>query len=131
MNRREMLKRVVGVSAVLGAAPVVAKLNASMPPNMNGAYNVPCAPTASQMPLDVRTPAQVYADEVDTQAERFLWRTENPVTEKRYNFSEGISKDALERLHKKLTAKGLPIPALQMFGSKAGVVIDGSPVLIY
>ena len=136
MNRREMLKRVVGVGAVLSAAPVVAKLGASVPPNMNRVYGVsPVGPSPENMPLDVRTAEQVYEDETNDQVKRFLQKIEYPTKEHYFKYSDGMSGDVFDRLRAILRDRGISLPT-QRFGKspwtgKYGVVIDGSPVFLY
>ena len=135
MNRREMLKRVVGVGTVLGVAPVVAKLNASVTPHTNDPLcGTPCS-SVPERPLDVRTPGQVYEDETNNQVEHWLRRIEHPTTKRYYNCCRSMSYDTYVRLRDKLQGRGISLP-IQYFGTKpwasrSGVVIDDSPVLLY
>ena len=131
MNRREMLKRVVGVGTVICAAPMTTNVMASMPASTSPIVYRPLP----EMPLDVRTPGQVYEDETNNQVEHWLHRIEHPTRERYYNCCQSMSWDTYSRLRDKLQDRGISLP-IQYFGttpwvSRAGVVIDGSPVLLY
>lgn len=128
MNRRDMLKRVIGVGAVAASAPLLSRVLAAD----EGTTAMPGpSPAWEPPPLDTRTPDQVYDDSVNMEAQRHLHNIMNP--QPRYSlYPDSISWDAMDRLQDMLEQRGLPRLYIRCFGNRRiGVVINGGPVLLY
>jgi len=122
MNRRDMLKTLVGVAAVGAVAPTVVQAAPSEPTY----FPVPSPPTPGPLPpKDMRTPEEVWKEEMERQAQA-IFTSDSPY----YHYVNYVTPEVYTRLMELLVERDHAINTVAMYG-RTGLIINGNVILAF
>jgi hypothetical protein len=124
MNRRDMLKTIVGVAAVGVVAPKVVQAASTAP----ACFISPCPPTPRPLPpKDMRTPEEVWRDETERQAQSiFAPCANNPY----YRYTSYVTPEVYARLLELQVEHHHEVQTVTLYG-RTGLVINGNVILAF
>ena len=123
MNRRQAIRKVVGVGAAVAALPVLGQAQGS---GNNAACGLPCgsAPEWKEPPLDLRTPEQIVEDSEEDWAKNILIEASGDYTKYRHH-AYHLPNRIFARVERLLAEQHIPFERRDIAG-RPSLIINGN-----